>query len=461
MADIVITNSIPKFNLSYGYNIVSLYDNDVDNNVQRYVCRIYNSNNDELIADLRQVPNQLGYSHFDIQRVLQNFNTSNPNLEETLRLHTGEYECLEYYIYVSEQIGNVVSPVNMSGGTYVSIGGRKPYDVLDWDTTDYLAKGFNNPFGGLDNLIIPTKAGALTDRPYSTILSNQITDGKPSWITIGEVVRQYDIMYHQDYTLSFLNDIEALSGFELPTFANGINGYYIAAYNGNTQVVDTIIYNLTGVGGGPDELSGDDNQPNTKYYVNGIQVGQRNPSLNGLTYTHIYVQGFAWYNGYNETTSKIDITHPYRFNIVDGECNDFEPIEISWLNSLGLRDYFVFQKRKDQQTNITRNTYQKSNDTWGSNIFQVNPYDRGDKVFDQKIVETYTLNTKYLSDEEAVWLKNLYYSPDVRVRFYGETTWRPIVLTSNTWNERTFRKDRMFQNTITFNMSNNINSQRG
>ena len=75
------------------------------------------------------------------------------------------------------------------------------------------------------------------------------------------------------------------------------------------------------------------------------------------------------------------------------------------------------------------------------------------------MTETYTANTKYLTDAESEYLKNLFISPDTRVKIDG--VWRPVILTSNTWTEKTYRKDKLFQHTIQFRLANPIETQRG
>lgn len=457
MADVILSNTPSKYNLSYGYNVFSFYDNDQD--PYRYFCQVYNTS-DVKVADVRQLPNQAGYGHFDIQNILKNFTTPSPSIEETLRLKSSPDEVFEFNIQYGMFDGVTFTGTGVTNN-YIVFNGRKPSNELEWDYEDYIARGYNNPFGGVDNLVITEFSEPLTDIPYDFSVGSLITDGKPSWVGNNNEVYSTTIFPNQDYTLSFINDVEALGGQTLPTYTNGINGFYIAVYNGNTQVLDTIIYNTTGNGGGPDVNLGDEIQPTDGYRVVSIQMGQRNPLLNGLTYTHVYIKGFAWYNGYSENQDKVDITDVFRVNIDDGQCNDFEPIEVSWLNSFGFRDYFVFQKRKNRNISVQRNTYQKVNSSWNSDIFQVEQYNRGESVYSQTIEDNYELNTRYLTDSEAEWLKNLYISPDVRIRFVGDTQWTPVVLLSDRWDERTYRKDRLFQYTLSLKTSNKINSQRG
>ena len=131
------------------------------------------------------------------------------------------------------------------------------------------------------------------------------------------------------------------------------------------------------------------------------------------------------------------------------------------MNSYGVRDYFDFRKRRDYNISIDRNTYEQIDGTWSSADYEINSYDRGEKTFSQSIQERYTCNTHYLEDYEAEFLKNLYISPDVKVRFQNEAEYYSVTVEDSQWTEQTKRKNKLFQNTITFRLAHKINSQRG
>ena len=83
------------------------------------------------------------------------------------------------------------------------------------------------------------------------------------------------------------------------------------------------------------------------------------------------------------------------------------------------------------------------------------------RVFREDLQEKYTINTRYVSEDEAKFLKNLFISPDVRVRFNGSTTWNSVVLQDTSWEQKTIRKNKLFQYTLNFNMANKLNIQNG
>ena len=72
-----------------------------------------------------------------------------------------------------------------------------------------------------------------------------------------------------------------------------------------------------------------------------------------------------------------------------------------------------------------------------------------------------------MSDEEAKYLEGLFNSPDVRVRlgFNGPPGYDAYFfgcnITSASWSEKSYRKDKLFQYDIKFKLANNQKSQRG
>jgi len=180
--------------------------------------------------------------------------------------------------------------------------------------------------------------------------------------------------------------------------------------------------------------------------------------------THYYV----WFEVSNDVTiiGCTDLnptTGIYRFDIDEGECNDFTPIQLGWMNSLGFRDYFTFQKRNDNSITVKRDEYYELPGTWNSNTFAINEYDRGRRIFSQDAEETWTLRTGYLTDNEAQYVKNLILSADVNYHIVeaNDSTWYAATLQTNRWIERTFRKNKLFQLEVTIKVSNNVTTQRG
>ena len=86
---------------------------------------------------------------------------------------------------------------------------------------------------------------------------------------------------------------------------------------------------------------------------------------------------------------------------------------------------------------------------------------RGTTTYSQKIELQYTATTDYMTDEEAAYLQNLFMAPDVRVRFGKQGHFEPVTLLTNSWTEKTHRKNQLFQYEVTFKRAHGIKSQRG
>lgn len=461
MADITVTKQPNEYELTHGKVIVSLYDLDGSANTRMSIV-LKDSDNNE-IGEFRQLPNLTGYCHFDISSTLKNYVESRVDLESIPKLSTGSNEIFQYsfeYGYVPFN-GTFVSQGTVSN-KYV-IDGRKAHNIIDWDSDPYLPliQLISSGPGGtqINNVNRPQKA--LTDYPFTETTGAAITDGKPTWVGLSTIVNRIPFRRGNDHTLSFINDW--IADPTVGDWTNGINSFQYAIYNGDTLLTSGNLINLTSNGGGPNNVYNAEIQPTGEYKLITTQSGYSNTQFNLSAYpeaTHYYLAASTLTRDPAVVTQYGVQSEVYRFDLNDGECNDFDNIEVSWLNSLGGRDYFDFQKRSDKQINVTRKTYKQLDASWNSNVLESNTYDRGERVYSQTINTEYTANTRYLSDIESQYLSNLYMSPDVRVRFNGGD-WVPVILTSNTWTEKTFRKDRLFQHQITFRLANQIISQNG
>lgn len=465
--DIIYSDTPSVVNLSFGKNVFSFYDQNETG--LKAGIQVYDHTDTELIGTFQTPPNTLGYYYFDLQNLLKNFTTPCFSAETyTNNLFTADNESFEFkvrYGWVND------SGVFQYAGTYpgtgqtdncLVLGGRKVYNDLRWsDQNNYISN-----IAGISGCpIISRRQQALTDYTIEKNVSD-LTGGVPDWIrtsTVYNIEKRFD----DEYILSFLTNYDENPSFPAPTGCDGLKAIRITFYNGDTETYDEFIPNTNANGGGPG--TGVITDRNWIYPYNAISFpsGRRNFITEydaGLT--HYYVAAYT-YKGAGCSSeqgtfySNNHSSYVYRVDIVDDKCNDFDPVQVSWLNSLGFRDYFYFSKRTDENISIRRNNYEKVEGSWSSSSFAVNAYDRGQTTFSQDLTVNRTINTRFLSDAEAAWLKNLFISPDVRVRYEGTTEFIPITITNNQWTERTFRKDKLFQNTLQFVEAHKINSQRG
>ena len=471
MAITALTSTYENTELAYGLNIITLQqDNSSDN---RHVLQIFNGS-DEKIADLRQLPNETGASHYNIARVLQA--KVGMDLQPPPRdLFDEPNAIFDWYFKVgSVNAAGVVTIDNTYSGSLDKIPllsvipGRKELDqngFTNWRNYDDYTPKVDIQYNGANYYYaspMPELQKALTDRHYNTIGYNDITDGKPdadnNFINDGNETIYRIRMGNGDYTntLQFLNRWR--DGGD--SFGNGINYFRLVTYTDSTEVADVYIDNIDTNGGGPDLAVGDEEIPSGSYGMIGVNFGSDNDNITDAL-THAYI--WTAYNSSSAYTTDDDLRASvcYRIDFDDTECNDYDSINVRWMNSLGAWDYFAFRKKREKQTSVTRETYTTTNSTWDKLVYRQYAYDRGETVFRQVIDETHTANTRYLSDGESTYLENLYKSPDVQVDLNNDGVWKPVILTSNRYTQRSYRKDKLFQHTIQFRMANKPTAQGG
>lgn len=462
--DIVISNSPDLINLSFGKNIFSFYDQNTTG--AKATIQVWDNTLTTQVAELEQYPNSQGYYHFDLQNIIKNYTTPNYSIEGgTSQLKTVNDESFSFKV----KYGYKGSTSFQQQGTYpnsgatdncVVFGGRKNYDELEWNYTQ-----FQPVVNGIIGCpVVGRQARALSEWTLSQ-QAGDLEGGYPYWVP-----SQSDLIYtmkkkrYDAFNLSFINSFESTVATP-PTGCKNIKAFFITFYKGDTLYSQTIVENVTGNGGGPSTTVPLD--ANIVYPYDAITFKCGYPqfqSEHDNLITHYYVAGFTYKgsgcSGIETDYEEKPVTQIYRVDIVEDKCLDFEEVQVSWLNKYGFRDYWYFTKRQDTNINIRRNTYEQVEGSWNSDVFEVESYDRGENIFSQDITVTKTINTDFLSDYEASFLKDLYLSSDVRVK-YGQGEWIPIIVTSNRWSEKTFRKDKLFQNTLNYREAHKINSQRG
>lgn len=124
----------------------------------------------------------------------------------------------------------------------------------------------------------------------------------------------------------------------------------------------------------------------------------------------------------------------FRFN-VNCDCERYTPYRFAWLNRLGGFDTYTFRLKStrtitsDRQEFTKYLSYLNTDDAFGYKLG-----DRGRKVFDNQVVEVFTVVSVWQSEAEHQWLEELFTSPSVyliKTDTLGEITYDPIVITKN------------------------------
>ena len=453
--DMTLISDVKDVEKTYGKNLYTFYDSNETG--LKCAVEILTTDLSTRLALVEQYPNQVGYFHFDIQKILQNYTTPNYSAETPTTFSYAPDETFRYslrYGYVN------VSGTFIVQGTIenkIIIGGRKEYDELDFNYELYTPEIASS----LGCSLVLSKGSVLSDMSTS-VPKNELTGVVPDWITTDSSITNISVLKRHrldtDFVVSWLNNVRPNLFSPPPTDCDGIRGVRITIVLINGTIpYDNIVPVLFD--------SGTPVYPQDIVHYN---FGNRNNtfSLYQDIISHIYIAPYTLKGGAECGSTSDDyglspMYNPIRLDVVNQECNDFEYVQVSWLNSFGVRDYFYFTKRTDNNYNISRDTYVSIPGTWSEQTFSIPSYSRGEQVYNTIVDENWTITTDFLSDDDAFKLSSLFISPDVRVRFSPSSTWIPVVITNNTWTERTFRKDKFFQYQLQLKMANKKNIQRG
>jgi hypothetical protein len=493
-----LTQSPSTYNLAYGPNPVTL--SSLPSGAQKYILKVTTLGG-TVLADIRQTGNQSGTAIFDIQNILQTYvhvspiNTEQIGLgnQSPANLQNSEQEVEQYVLRIGHETDGQENMRSTSYGPYNVIGGKKPWYDIVWAEGPYqgaIQGDDSNP----PCTNVYSNGQPLSDNTTFIRGSELTTMGvaAPSSIGINTRVQIHDVFQDDLHTVSYFNPLYTGGLPSADALAQGIEGFRITSYELDGSLVDDVIIpNTVSNGGGPNVNYGDGTLPsnNTAVITAGLgPLNLQNFNINYGAFTtnytldsavaYYYVQTVAYtpgtclatFTGYaDESLHWVQMFRIYgrgaTFN--QSGCLDYERIQFSWLNSYGFRDYYTFTKKNVRSTKRRANNFLANTADYNATTYETTTGARGFTTYSQEIQETFSASTGYMSDEEAKYLEGLFNSPDVRVRLglNGPAAYEAYFfgcnVTSASWTEKTYRKDKLFQYDIKFKLANNVKSQRG
>jgi hypothetical protein len=414
------------------------------------------------IADIRQSPNNDNRAIIDLQNILQSFVGTDKDLESQPRLETSEASTYTIGIKVGQEDPNGEVDIDTTYEPYELVPTRLPYyGDINNIALNAQPDVTGDDEGAFNCSQVESIGELLTDMP--TYLAGKFPGGRPSSISSTEAIHRVTLTDTDWMTVSYLNEVRKAIPIPEPEVL-GAEGWVFHEFDGNSDEGTTFIANTIANGGGPNTAVGDGNDIEFPYTYESIQTSlQNNLFQPQQTTTHYFVYAVAYQPSGCSTHPQFNepLYTPVRVDIVEPKCLDYNHIQVSWMNSYGFRDYYTFTKKNEKTVNISRNTYFKEPLNYNGTSLETYTYDRGETVYSQKIDEIYTATTDFMDDATAQYLQNLFMSPDTRVRFGDSANWFPVTITSNSYTERTYQKDKLFQYEISFRMAHPLKSQRG
>jgi len=456
-------------------NIFQLNSPSSSNAQYRVVGDIFNNNAPTvLLQRIKQQPNSSGNVIFDIGTILQTQLTdpAPTTLTTTSPWTRSSTNAMRYIVKWGEEWGTspsssvILRPGNSNSAGNPAVSGSNFYFVWNGlaDPNDKLTAAATSY-----NWVSTTKWFPTTPTP--TAGSNVFT----RQVCLTDMPRTASIRNNESLIVSFLQGNEDTT-FATTNQAQDIFAHVIQVYDSANTLLTTITsYNITGggAGGGPrqgsntlwSDVTAQLNYSNTTSGVNySLMAANIGPNAYTAWNTLDWSYAIVTLYGQTDATPTIDTTaiwDQFRLNKTEAECG-YEGIRFAWKNEYGVYDFYTFDLQLDKRANITRESFEQNfvnySNTSTGGIFTSIRQRRGMKNFYNKIEETWTANSNWLDQDEADWLKELFYSAQV---FYYSTTysaWIPITIVSADLVEKTNpRTQQLFQYQISLSPANQPN----
>jgi len=476
MAISVIQTPSTPFDMAYGANPITL--GNISGNEDKYALRIFIVGQADPIADIRQTPNRIGRAVFDIQNVLQSYVGPQNNqvdsqfeagIPQNQRMSLAGPTLIEYQIAYAAETGGVVGTFTTYPEIFTAIAGSKQYFQVPFDTTPY------QPLTSNDDALPPCTVVDRYAKPFSdnnyTISDAELVASAFGIYSSPGGVDVHNVYRDDQCTKTFYQKV-ARNGFNPPNAqVQGLEAFYILQYSATSSspIQTNIVVNAQSNGGGPNIALGQGTLVGGQFQTITAATGPANlmVPLNAATAYYYIIPSL--YGCSEDPQSQTDVMteaawRAQKYIINDEPCNDYPHVQFAWQNSYGYRDYFTFTKKVTHSTKTKNNNFLKGAADYNGLDYSVDLQDRGLTTYSQKIENNFTVQSGYMNDAEAELLKHLYQSAEVKVRFsegpYADQ-WVPVTITNTTYNEKTFRKDRLFQYTVNFRLASNIKSMRG
>jgi hypothetical protein len=169
----------------------------------------------------------------------------------------------------------------------------------------------------------------------------------------------------------------------------------------------------------------------------------------------------------NQIVDEISKTYTIKLNCPNGK--GYEPIRLCWLNQWGAWDYYTFTQKSIKSTSTSGATYNQLAGTWNESLYRPDSYKGGKKAFRVNATEKITMNSDFVTEDEAVIFEELVNSPEVYLlKGYEdivETTSvlnqyvTPVRLLTSSFTKKTIANDKLMQYNFEIEKSKTLRTQ--
>ena len=178
-----------------------------------------------------------------------------------------------------------------------------------------------------------------------------------------------------------------------------------------------------------------------------------------------YYPNWAYYKVYATSTNPTDPetvvkkSASYYFFKQDGSCKGFKVRRLAWRNSLGCWDYFNFKMKSEQTINVERNNYSTLIGEFNQSRFSYSNSSRGENTRQTSATLEETLNTDWITEQDAELLEKLIVSTNVEIVENSDTEFtQGVMVADSSFVRKTIANDKMIRYTIKIKYANPLNT---
>jgi hypothetical protein len=177
--------------------------------------------------------------------------------------------------------------------------------------------------------------------------------------------------------------------------------------------------------------------------------------------------GYITVQGIDVSSNPVTKLYTIKVNCPNGK--GYEPIRLCWLNQWGAWDYYTFTQKSIKSTSTSGATYNQLAGTWNESLYRPDSYKGGKKAFRVNATEKITMNSDFVTEDEAVIFEELINSPEVYLlKGYVsgvETTSvlnqyvTPVRLLTSSFTKKTIANDKLMQYNFEIEKSKTLRTQ--
>ena len=442
----------------------------------KYIANVYVSkqtsgiiNAANRVGVLKVTPNAEGYGIFDLSPLLQNYVSAEytgGDVHNVNDINTSKYNGVQY----SENTPHTIHQIdrfstNRNCVKFVAV--RFNIEAAD-SATGTVSEQYNSNtiadtilvYNGVvydtDILNLSSTGNFGYNINYKGFIMNSSADKFASNAPTTQYLRDNDYLtlpYFSQYNYDFLVGTASATHPSVKQLA--IQFYYNGATTGS------VITNTVNASNGGH--AGYMNDSNTKFQFAGVGIGNMKGA--GITIP----TNWDYYTVQASDDTGAAISQVYYFYKQEEDCKNYETIRLTWLNKFGGWDYYNFTKKSVRTFNTQRKSYTQITGSWNTSRFRPDGHTGGKKYFTNNTKESITLNTDYITEEEAIWLEELFNSNDVYIlqqrstddanEGYLRKYVKPTTITNSSHTRKTKANDRLIQYTFNIEVDKTKKSQ--